>query len=181
MRDILKKLIVIIVLALMMVNSSLLMIISNAVEGIENNQNDEKEIEPKVEIGLEKYINYEIQNNKELLLQVGLKTGIEYKEDADKKEISKSEVEIQLPKIEEEYPNKVDIISKGNNGNEAIKTYESSYDKETGKAKIVALNKLDEYSLICSYGEKAYTSDEKERKIEIEAKMKVTLNDGSNK
>jgi len=181
MRDILKKLIVIIVLALMMVNSSLLMIISNAVEGIENNQNDEKEIEPKIEIGLEKYINYEIENNKELLLQVGLKTGIEYKENADKKEISKSEVEIQLPKIEEEYPNKVDIISKGNNENKAIKTYESSYDKETGKAKIVALNKLDEYSLICSYGEKAYTSDEKERKIEIEAKMKVTLNDGSNK
>ena len=35
--------------------------------------------------------------------------------------------------------------------------------------------------MICSYGEKAYTSDEKERKIEIEAKMKVTLNDGSNK
>ena len=82
-------------------------------------------------------------------------------------------VSLVLPEVVEEYPNKVDIISKGNNGNEAIKTYESSYDKETGKAKIVALNKLDEYSLICSYGEKAYTSDEKERKIEIKAIMAV--------
>lgn len=82
MKEIVKKVISFLVIAMLVLNSSTFIIISRAIDKIEN-LIDENKINGNYEMNLEKYVNYElndVENTNGVLLQYNLKTGIEYEE-----------------------------------------------------------------------------------------------------
>lgn len=79
MKEIVKKVISFLVIAMLVLNSSTFIIISRAIDKIEN-LIDENKINGNYEMNLEKYVNYElndVENTNGVLLQYNLKTGIE--------------------------------------------------------------------------------------------------------
>ena len=111
MKELTRKVIVILVLVMMLINSSLLLIVSKAIDDVKGII-DETKIHPLYEIGLEKYVNYSIENDIGLLTQINLKTGIEYREDQEYKPLNSTGILLKLPQIEGEYPDSVEIIGK---------------------------------------------------------------------
>lgn len=82
MKEIVKKVISFLVITMLVLNSSTFIIISRAIDKIEN-LIDENKINGNYEMNLEKYVNYElndVENTNGVLLQYNLKTGIEYEE-----------------------------------------------------------------------------------------------------
>ena len=61
MKNLLKKLIVVLFLMLMLINNSLLVIVSNAIDEVQNTI-DENKIEAVYELNLKKYVNYPLDS-----------------------------------------------------------------------------------------------------------------------
>ena len=197
MKEISKKIIAIIFIMLMLINSSLLTIISTAAEEIKNNI-DASKIEVKNEINLEKYINYFIQNQKGVLVKLNYQTGIEYKENQEYKAIKSTKTELQVPQINGEFPENVNIqaiSTKATNGSDNAKDYEYSYDKETGKISINVLNKEDENNNIYTenvegardtfkinlyYSSNCYNDQKETKTLELSGKIVETLDTNDN-
>lgn len=195
MKNLLKKLIVVLFLLLMLINNSVLVVISNAVDEIQNSAEQIK-MSPIYELNLEKYVNYALDDEtKGLMLQANLKTGIKYEEGEEYKPLKFTGVILDLPKINNEYPQNVEVVgisTKTTNGNDLAKDFQSVYDSTVGKVKIVALNKADdegniyiendesardEYTIFIYYSDTCYTDKNIDRNIEINGKVQVNLAD----
>ena len=136
-------------IGLMIVNSSMLMVVSTAINEA-GKIIDKSKIETVAEIGLEKYVNFDMNDEqaKGVMIQANIKTGIEYQEGQEYKAIKSTGILLNMPKINGEYPEKVEVLgisTKATNGGEA-KDSQQQYEKESGKLKIVALNKENGYS-----------------------------------
>lgn len=195
MKNLLKKLIVVLFLLLMLINNSVLVVISNAVDAIQNNAEQTK-ISPVYELNLEKYVNYALDDEtKGLMLQANLKTGIKYEEGEEYKPLEFTGVILDLPKINNEYPQKVEVVgisTKATNGSDSAKDFQFVYDSTSGRVKIVALNRADdegniykenienardEYTIFIYYSDACYNDKNIDRNIEINGKVQVNLAD----
>ena len=106
-----KRLCCILMLIVLILNSSLMLIISEAVEEIQNAK--EEKAEALAEIKLTKYENFDTTGenveggSKGVLAQFNLKTGIRYKETEEYKPLQKTVTSINLPWIGEYKPSRV--------------------------------------------------------------------------
>ncbi len=192
MRELIRKIIVALILIIVMMNSQLLLIISQANEVIEEIM-EESKINPLYEINIEKYVNYNTQNEKGTLLQIDLKTGIEYEEEEDYHPLKLMGVFLKTPKIEDKYPTYVEVIgkaTKATNGSDTAKDFQYTYDKEKGELKIVTENKQDEngnlysdkvdgakdaYTIIFYYDSDCYRDHQVERNLEISGFVQTNI------
>lgn len=193
MKNLLKKLIVVLFLLLMLINNSVLVVISNAVDEIQNNVEHTK-MSTIYELNLEKYVNYALDDEtKGLMLQANLKTGIKYEEGVEYEPLEFTGVILDLPKINNEYPQNVEVVgisTKASNGDDSAKDFQAVYDSTTGRVKIVALNRADdegniyreydesardEYTIFIYYSDACYTDKNIDRNIEINGKLQVNL------
>lgn len=157
MKEIVKKVISFLVIAMLVLNSSTFIIISRAIDKIEN-LIDENKINGNYEMNLEKYVNYElndVENTNGVLLQYNLKTGIEYEEGQEYRPLNSTDILLKFPKIEDLYPEKVEvqaISTKATNENDGAKDWVYVFDKENGE--IYEQNEngaRDEYKILCYY------------------------------
>ena len=192
MKEISKKIIAIIFTMLMLVNSSLLTLISVAVEEIEKVL-DESKINLLYEINLEKYVNYQIEESKGTLVQFDLKMGVEYDESQEYTTLKATGALLNLPKIENEFPESIEVIgksTKATNGSDVAKDFQHVYNKENGEIKLVAINQKDEdgniysekvdgardeYTIICYYSSNCYNSENIERNLEISGFVQTNI------
>lgn len=192
MKKLMKKITVILVLMMMLINSSLLLIISNAVDAIEEII-DEAKINPLYEINLEKYVNYSTEDATGTVVQINLKTGIEYGEGQEYRPLNSTGVLLNLPKIEDEYPESIEVIgksTKATNGSDEAKGIRYVYDKETGEMKLAVVNEKDdngniysenvegtrdEYTIICYYSSNCYNNKNIERNLEISGYVQTNI------
>ncbi len=187
-----KKLISILIIMLMLVNSSLLLVISIAVEQIQNII-DETKINTIYELNLEKYVNYKIGDNIGLMIQTDLQTGIEYSEGQEYKPLNSTGIILNTPKINEEFPKKVEVLAKSTkatNGDDNGKDFDYAYDDKTGEIKIVAINNIDdngniysenilnardEYQIIMYYSSNCYDDQNTSRTLEFSGKVQLNI------
>ena len=80
-RNVLRRVMAILFIGLMIVNSSMLMVVSTAINEARKII-DKSKIETVAEIGLEKYVNFDMNDEqaKGVMIQANIKTGIEYQE-----------------------------------------------------------------------------------------------------
>lgn len=194
MNRVLRKLIVILFLVLMLINNSLLTIISVAISDAEKMM-DVSKVNAIFEMNVDKYVNYSFKSNVGVMLQVNLSTGIKYEEGKEHKAVSKTEMDLNMPKINDKYPEKVEVIgnsTQATNGSEVAKDFNYSYDNQSGNLIILALNnpdkegniyrentenKRDNYTVISYYASDCYTDKNLERKFSFTGKISVTLED----
>lgn len=181
-----KKICSILVLIMMILNNSAIIPIASAISDTENNP------ETIVDTNLSKYVNYDKNGNKGLVVELNIKTGVNFA-DLDKNSIESSSIEVQLPKIEGVYPENVAVVSrKTESTNGKTSSIEEKYDyhQVNGKLNIETSNDKDEngnlytpnsndvrddYEVICNYNGTAYTSDEKERNIDVNVNVKQRI------
>ena len=176
--------------------SAIILIFSIKTVKAEENQTD---MNLKVETNLEKYINYDIaENDKETLVQFNINTQIAYGEEKKHIPFKETETIISLEPIEEKYPNEVKVIEKRTeitNGKVLNKEANYEYDKNTGKVTIKANNinengeliysgkpeenAKDEYIVICYYD--TFSTEKPSRDININVRTKAILNTEENK
>ena len=200
MKEFIRKTIVILVAMLMLINSSLLSIISIAIDDSRQEESvDETKINPLYEINLEKYVNYKIEEDSGTLVQMDLKTGIEYLDGQEYKPLNSTGVLLNLPKIENEFPESIEVIgksTKATNGSDVAKDFQYAYDKNTGEMKIITINKeddngniysekvdgaRDEFTVICYYSANCYNSENVERNLEISGFVQANVGDNIDK
>lgn len=193
MKESIKKLFAILVLVLLIVNSSFLMVVSTAIDAIEN-LIDENKVNPIIEVNLEKYVNYKISDeSKGTLLQTNVKTGIEYEEGEEYTPIKATKAVVNLPQIDGKYPENLDVIAKSTqatNGDRNGKDMYYSYDKENGKLEIVVDNNedengniytknvngaRDEFVVISNYGADCYNDENVKRDLSLTGTIEEIL------
>ena len=189
MKRVVKKIFAFLAIQLMLINNSSLMLIANSIDNEES-----KNYNVVADINLDKYVNYDIEENKGVLVKFGLKTGVQH-ENEDYKPIKNTYSEIQLPKIADKYPENVELVSKSTqatNGDLNGKDYTIGYDKENGKIVINTENKeneegkiyeeqvqdaRDEFEINLYYGADSYTESKDERNLEFGENIKIDLQD----
>ena len=192
MKELIKKIMVILAIMMITINSQLLLIISEAVE-VAKEIVDESKINPLYEINLEKYVNYNTESGTGTLVQMDLKTGIEYEGNQEYSPLSLTGVFLNPPIIENEYPDSVEVIgksTKATNGCDKAKDFQYIYNKENGELKIIAANKQDEngniyrdkvegardeYTIIFYYGANCYNDKNIERDLKISGFMQTNI------
>ena len=200
MRKLMKEILVILVLMALMINSSLLMIVSTALDAI-SEALDESKINSVLEMSLEKYVNYSLdEQSKGTLVQMNVKTGIEYAEGQEYKPLEYTETLLQAPKIEGEYPKRVEFIAKSTkatNGDDNAKDIGYEYDRNNGIVRVGVQNKEDEQGNVYSenvngardefvvlyyYGANCYNDQNVKRELEFKGKIYETIhNDDKSK
>ena len=150
--NLITKIISILVIMLMIVNSSLMLVISVAADAVQKII-DEAKTNAIYELNIEKYVNYKIGDKQGTLVQTNLKTGIEYQEGQEYAPIQETSVTINTPKINDKYPENVEIITKSTkatNGDGNGKDVNYTYNKENGQLQIITENKADDKGNIYS-------------------------------
>lgn len=198
MKDILRKTTVILILMMILLNSSLLILISSAVD-VAQEVIDESKVNVLHETNLEKYVNYAVGEDKVTLVQMNLKTGVEFGEGQNYYPIEKTDIVLNLPKIEGEYPNKVEVIgisTKATNGNEDAKDIKNVYNNKTGEIKIETTNSIneegnryseqvngarDEYKIILYYSSQVFTARNIARQLEVKGTVQASFAKGKSK
>ena len=192
MKGFITKIISILVIAMMIINSSLLTIISVAIDEVEKII-DESKIDANYELNIRKYVNYEVGEERGLMVQTYLKDGIEYQEGQEQVPIKATNVVINAPKVNGEYPQKVEVIvdsTKLTNGDDNGKDVNYSYNNENGELTIITENKADEkgnvyseystedkneYKLNFYYSSNCYDAESVKRTLEFTGKVQFKL------
>lgn len=192
MKRVITKIFAILTIGLMLINSSLLSVISVAIDSVEK-VIDKAKINAIYEMQLEKYVNYDVNDIKGVMTQLNLKTGIEYQENEEYKPLNSIEVEINMPKVNGELPEKVEVIAKSTkatNGDEKGKDFEYAYDEQNGKLSIKTQNKADkdgniysenvkdardEMEIYAYYTENAYDDTNTKKDFNISGKIKLNI------
>lgn len=188
-----KRLFAILVLFILIINSSFLVVVSTAIDAIEN-LIDENKVNAIIEVNLEKYVNYKISDEtKGTLLQANIKTGIEYEEGQEYTPIKATKTTVNLPQIDGKYPESLEVISKSTkatNGDDNGKDMYYRYDKENGKLEIVVDNKesengdiytqnesgaRDEFVVISNYSSECYNDENVKRDLNITGTVEEIL------
>ena len=182
---------ILVLLLLMLLSANSKYIMSMAVES-EISVNTEN-ITPTANVVLEKYINYEKDGKKGLLVQYQVSAGTEYKNNETFVPLAATGILINAPKIENSFPESVEVISRSTlltNGSSDGKDYKTTYKQENGELQIAAFNKKDEngnyyetykkdakdsYTVILNYGENAYNSENLEKELELNGKVVEVL------
>ena len=200
MRKLMKEILVILVLMALMINSSLLMIVSTALDAI-SEALDESKINSVLEMSLEKYVNYSLdEQTKGTLVQMNVKTGIEYAEGQEYNPLEYTETLLQAPKIEGEYPERVEFIAKSTkatNGDDNAKDIGYEYDRNNGIVRVGVQNKedeqgnvysenvngaRDEFAVLYYYGANCYNDQNIKRELEFKGKISEAIhNDDKSK
>ena len=194
--NLITKIISILVIMLMMVNSSLMLVISVAVDAVQKII-DETKINAVYELNMEKYVNYKMGDKQGTLVQTYLKTGIEYQEGQEYVPIDTSNVIINTPKINDKYPESVEVVTKSTkatNGDGSGKDVNYAYNKENGQLQIITENKADdkgniytenvagvrdEYQLDFYYDANCYNDKNEKRSLEFKGNVELKLKDDS--
>ena len=127
-------------------------------------------VEPIVKARVDKYINYNLEEQKDTgtLVQYKINTGIKYGENQAYASIRQSELDIAFKPIDNKFPSSVKVIednTKATNGDSKEVEIKCAYNRENGKLIIVASNEKDgnviyksgskddedEYTVICYY------------------------------
>ena len=192
--NLITKIISILVIMLMMVNSSLMLVISVAVDAVQKII-DETKINAVYELNMEKYVNYKMGDKQGTLVQTYLKTGIEYQEGQEYVPIDTSNVIINTPKINDKYPESVEVVTKSTkatNGDGNGKDVNYAYNKENGQLQIITENKADdkgniytenvagardEYQLDFYYDANCYNDKNEKRSLEFKGNVELKLKD----
>ena len=192
--NLITKIISILVIMLMMVNSSLMLVISVAVDAVQKII-DETKINAVYELNMEKYVNYKMGDKQGTLVQTYLKTGIEYQEGQEYVPIDTSNVIINTPKINDKYPESVEVVTKSTkatNGDGSGKDVNYAYNKENGQLQIITENKADdkgniytenvagardEYQLDFYYDANCYNDKNEKRSLEFKGNVELKLKD----
>ena len=192
--NLITKIISILVIMLMMVNSSLMLVISVAVDAVQKII-DETKINAVYELSIEKYVNYKTGDKQGTLVQTYLKTGIEYQEGQEYVPIDTSNVIINTPKINDKYPESVEVVTKSTkatNGDGSGKDVNYAYNKENGQLQIITENKADdkgniytenvagardEYQLDFYYDANCYNDKNEKRSLEFKGNVELKLKD----
>ena len=192
--NLITKIISILVIMLMMVNSSLMLVISVAVDTVQKII-DETKINAVYELNMEKYVNYKMGDKQGTLVQTYLKTGIEYQEGQEYVPIDTSNVIINTPKINDKYPEIVEVVTKSTkatNGDGSGKDVNYAYNKENGQLQINTENKADdkgniytenvagardEYQLDFYYDADCYNDKNEKRSLEFKGNVELKLKD----
>ena len=192
MKNLVAKIISILALMLMLINSSLMLVISTAIDAVQSII-DESKINAIYELNLEKYVNYKVGDTPGLMVQANLKTGIEYQDGQEYVPIEATNVILNTPKVNEEYPERVEIVAKSTkatNGDENGKDFNYAYNKDNGEIKLITENKADEngniysenvadardeYQVNLYYGSNCYNDKNEKRELEFSGKLNVAL------
>lgn len=192
--NLITKIISILVIMLMMLNSSLMLVISVAVDAVQKII-DETKINAVYELNMEKYVNYKMGDKQGTLVQTYLKTGIEYQEGQEYVPIDTSNVIINTPKINDKYPESVEVVTKSTkatNGDGSGKDVNYAYNKENGQLQIITENKADdkgniytenvagardEYQLDFYYDADCYNDKNEKRSLEFKGNVELKLKD----
>lgn len=168
MKNLLKKVLVMLFIVLMLINSSLLMVISAAVDEVQR-LIDKSNVNFTYSMNLEKYVNYSLSDkNKGLLVQLNLKVLTEYENEENI--TNATGIVLNLPKINEEYPESVEVLS---NSNESVQI---EYDKEKGILQVVEIeNDQCEYTVVINYSQNCYTAEETNRTLKFSGKILAQL------
>ena len=186
-----KKLYCILMLIVLLLNSSVMLIISEAVDAINDNKENttDEKVKTLAEINLTKYENFDTtteendSGSKGVLVQFNLKTGIQYEEGEEYVPIKKTSTNIDLPWIGDYKPSRVEVITKSTQATNGKKEARYDYHSSTGILQIIAENDdytennqdaRDEYEVICIYRKECYTDNE-ERNFKIRANVETTL------
>ena len=200
MKESIKKIFAILVLFLLIFNSSLLTVVSTAVDEVKK-LIDESKISSVIDVNLEKYVNFNISDeDKGTLVELNIKTGIEYKDDQQYVPIKATRIVTNLPQINGKYPESVDILAKSTkatNGDENGKDVYNKYDQEKGTLEILADNKendngdiytenvngaRDEFVVIARYGSDCYSDKNEKRDLSVTGTVEEILaNEDANK
>lgn len=200
MKESIKKIFAILVLFLLIFNSSLLTVVSTAVDEVKK-LIDESKISSVIDVNLEKYVNFNISDeDKGTLVELNIKTGIEYKDDQQYVPIKATRTVTNLPQINGKYPESVDILAKSTkatNGDENGKDVYNKYDQEKGTLEILADNKendngdiytenvngaRDEFVVIARYGADCYSDKNEKRDLSVTGTVEEILaNEDANK
>ena len=187
-----KKVCCILMLITLLLNSSVMLVISQAVDAVQNIVNKDK-TKVFAEVNLTKYENYDTTTensstgSKGTLAQFNLKTGINFEEGENYTPIKKTSVNIEVPKIGNYNPTRVEVITKSTKATNGRKDAKYEYNSNTGILQITAENNdyaenvseaRDEYEIICIYKSECYTKDEK-RNLNVKANVEETLKDDS--
>ena len=185
-----KKLCCILMLAILLLNSSIMLIISEAVEAIKTETEGEEQGKVLAEINLTKYENFDTTTengqggSKGILVQLNLKTGIEFAKDQEYQAIQRTETNLSLPRIKDYKPSRVEVITKSTQATNGGKNAKYEYHYSTGILSIVAENSdynqkvdnaRDEYEIICIYRSECYT-DNQENNFKVQLNTYETLN-----
>ena len=195
--NLITKIISILVIMLMMVNSSLMLVISVAADAVQKII-DETKTNAIYELNIEKYVNYKTGDKQGTLVQTNLKTGIEYQEGQEYAPIQETNVTINTPKINDKYPENVEIITKSTkatNGDGNGKDVNYTYNKENGQLQIITENKADdkgniytenvagardEYQIDFYYDANCYNGENQKRVISFTGKENLKVKNNEN-
>ena len=195
--NLITKIISILVIMLMIVNSSLMLVISVAADAVQKII-DEKKTNAIYELNIEKYVNYKIGDKQGTLVQTNLKTGIEYQEGQEYAPIQETNVTINTPKINDKYPENVEIITKSTkatNGDGNGKDVNYTYNKENGQLQIITENKADdkgniytenvagardEYQIDFYYDADCYNGENQKRVLSFTGKENLKVKNNEN-
>ena len=154
MKSLFKKILTILVLMIITANQQFLLLIAQAAEEIQS----------------------VVEENQGVLIQSELKTGIEYGEDQEYKPLKTTEANLSMPKIENCYPEKVEVIAKSTqatNGSDEEKEANYEYDSNSGEIKLWTSNDegynqnvenaRDVYEFFAYYNSSCYNAENVER------------------
>ena len=174
-----------IILIMTIILSGIILFTQKNTNAGEEEQEITEKLESKVETSLINYSNYSIdEQNQGVVIQINVKNSVDGIEKA-KVAIDNTMTLIQLPKIDEEYPKEVKVITKSTqmtNGKKGIDNGEYKYDETSGRVFIKIKNEAeeekdkyinskegtsDEYEIICKYSKECYSEENEERELNI--------------
>ena len=160
-----KPILALLIAMLVVVNSLVFMATSTAVE---KEAVDVSKIQNTISFDVEKYVNYEIENEKGALIQLTGKTGLTF--DAGQKEIPLERIGVRfvVPKIKDSYPESVEVLD----------GFVKSYDKQSG---VVILGATKDFSMLLNYGENAYVKEPAATELVLKGDLASKLQNDSNK
>lgn len=154
MKEKLAKSILVIFSIMALIGPHIIMAANEVVEEMTN----KPKAEAILEMGIMKYHNFDRKETKGTLLQLEVKTGIQWEEGQEQESIKKTTILMGIPKIKEQLAERVEVIS---NSPEEISHY--SYDKERG---ILEVETSSVFDVIAIYPEACYTEEKEEREIQ---------------
>ena len=180
-----------VLIAMLFIVISGYMLISTAIAALAQDV-DVSKVKNVVDINLEKYVNYNLESKKGTLLQLNVKTGIEYEEGTEYVPLSSTGILLNVPKINNKFPQSVEVFeksTKATNGDEQGKDVRYKYVSETGQLVILTANEeqngeiykeyvkgaKDDISIVLDYDETCRFEENTKNELDITGFVQTKL------